>query len=136
VASHPTLEDALAAHPDVDRVEGVLFSHLEHRLSGQQIRVGFRCFASDDAALLRAFEAGDPSALSGLAPALDDAGAPAVSLVRLDIAHVDDGAIVAAQPVRYVDYRPEPTAPARILTGGDALAWADTLRALDQQPAE
>jgi len=130
-----TLEAALAAHPDVERVEGALFSHLVHRPSGQQIHVGFRCFASDDAALRGAFERRDPGALRGLSPALDAAGAPAMSLVRLDIAHVEDGTLVAAQPIRYVDYRPEPTAPAMVLTGHDAFAWADTLRALDQQRA-
>lgn len=128
------LEDALAAHPDVDRVQGVLFSQLEHRPTGALVQIGFRCFAVDDATLLAAFERGDPAALVRLDPAHDDAGQPTVGLVRLDIAWVAGGELVAAQPVRYVDYRPEPTAAARIWTGADAAPWAEPLRALDQQP--
>ena len=131
-----TLETALASHPEIERVQGVLFTQLEHRPSGQQVRIGFRCFAVDDAALLEAWQAADPAALAALPPALDDDGAPALSLVRLDIAHVEDGALVGAQPIRYVDYQPEPTAEARIFTGDAALAWSATLRTLDQQPAE
>lgn len=131
-----TLEDALAVHPDIERVEGVLFTHLQHVPSGDQVHMGFRCFASDDASLLRAFAARDPAALAALPAALDDSGLPAVSLVRLDIALVADGSLVGAQPVRYVEYRPEPAAPSMILTGVAARAWVDALRALDQQPTE
>lgn len=129
----PTLERALGDHPDVDRVQGVLFEHLEHRPSGTHIRVGFRCFTCDEAALLAAFRTADPDALAALPPALDGHGAPVPSLVRLDLAWSEDGTLAGCQPVRYVEYRPVPAAPAALWSGEPAQRWAAALRALDQQ---
>ena len=130
----PSLEDALAAHPRCQRVQGVLFTHLEHVPSGEQIHIGFRCFAAEAAPPLRdAIARGDLGAVLGLPPALDADGSPGLSLVRLDIAHIPSGALVGVQPVAYTDYVPSPAAPALILEGAEAAAWADQLRALDQQ---
>lgn len=132
MAPHPTLEDALAAHPSCSRVQGVLFTNLKHTPTGEQVSIGFRCFDATEDDLLQAFEDNRPTALELLSPALDDAGAPATSLVRLDVAHTPSGGLVGVQPVRYVDYRPVPAAPARILEGPDAATWAPVVFALDQ----
>jgi hypothetical protein len=129
----PTLEQALGDHPDVNRVQGVLFEHLEHLPSGTHLQVGFRCFACDGAALLDAFASHDPDALAALPPAVDEQGAPVPGLVRLDLAWSEDGTLAGCQPVRYVDYRPVPAAPAALWAGEAAQRWAAALRALDQQ---
>lgn len=135
-ATHETLEAALRAHPDVVCVEGLLFEHLELRASGEQIEVGYRCFACDDASLLEAFHLADPAALAALPPALDDDGRPIPSRVRLDLAFAPAGTIAGAQPVRYEGYKPVPAAAPRVICGEAARAWADALAALDHQPRD
>ena len=132
MAPHPTLEDALAQHPSCSRVKGLLFTSLKHTASGEQVSIGFRCFRGVDNDLIDAFDANQPEALAALTPALGENDQPATSLVRLDLAHIPSGALVGLQPVRYVDYQPVPAAPARILEGDAASAWAALVFDLDQ----
>ncbi len=128
----PTLEDALAAHPSCARVQGLLFTGLRHVPTGESVRIGFRCFDATDEDLLKAFLANQPTALAALAPALNEDGMPAATLVRLEVAHTPSGGLVGVQPVRYVHYQPVPAAPARILEGASAADWAPVLLELDQ----
>jgi len=133
-ASYESLEAALRGHPRIACVAGVLFEHLEYGPTGEQVEVGYRCFDCDDAALLAAFARRDPGALAALPPAIDQAGAPTPSRVRLDLAFAPCGGLAAAQPVRYDGNRPVPASPPLILTGEAAGVWATALAALDQQP--
>lgn len=130
-----TLEAALAGHPEVERVQGPLFSQLEHRRSGAPLLVGSCCFDTDGESLLRAFEDGFPEALLALPLALDDAGRRVANTVRLDVGLARDGSLAAMQPVRYEGSVPVPAAEARILVGADATRWLSTLQSLDPRLA-
>lgn len=127
-----TLETALAGHPSCTRTAKELFTRLTHRPSGNPIHIGFRCFSCPLEPLLAAFATGDLAAVAALPLAVDDNGSPAINTVRIDLAHVPGGDLVAAQPLRYTDYVSEPAAPALILEGAAARELADLVRRLDQ----
>lgn len=133
VASTPTLEMVLAAHPHCTRVHGALFSRLQHRPSQQTIQFGFRCFDADMDVLMSHFSSRDFNTLAGLSHAQTDDGQPSLSPVRLDIAHVPCGELLALQPMTLCEHRPTPAAEAVVLVGDDAQRWAAVFRTLDQQ---
>ena len=125
------LEAALAVHPAVERIQGPLFSQLAHRGSGRPLHVGSCCFDTDDATLLKAFEDGRCEAILALPIKTDATGRRVAGRVRLDVAVALDGSLAALQPVRYDGRRPVAAAPARILTGADAVRWFPVLQSLD-----
>jgi len=127
-----TLEAALAGHPSCTRTAKELFTRIIHQPSGNPVHIGFRCFSCPLEPLLTAFATGDLAAVAALPFAVDDSGSPTINTVRIDLAHVPGGELVAAQPLRYTDYVSEPAAPALILEGTAARGLVDLVLRMDQ----
>lgn len=133
MTSHPYLEDFVLSHPRFQKEkEWLILSRLKYKVTGEKLRQGFRYFACDSAPLLEAFRRQDFASIATLPFCLDEDDEPDTSAVCLDIWYTDSGSAIAAQPMEYINYNPQPIAAPLVLEGDASRAFLEVARTLDQ----